>query len=47
MSSVIGVLAIGLMVVVLVIAVASLVIVAIIPIARFLENRQDDPTIES
>jgi len=43
MSSVIGVFAIGLMVIVLVIALASLVVVAIIPIARFLENRQGKP----
>jgi hypothetical protein len=41
MSSVIGIFAIGLMVIVLVIAIASLVVVAIIPIARYLENRQD------
>ncbi len=46
MSSVIGVLAIGLMIVVLVIAAGSLVVVAIIPIARFLERRQQDPTNE-
>lgn len=40
MSSVIGIFAVGLMVIVLLIAVASLVVVAIIPIARFFENRQ-------
>ncbi len=44
MSSLIGILAIGLMVIVLLIAMASLVVLAIIPIARFLENRQDKPS---
>ena len=42
MGSVIGVLAIGLMVIMLVIAAGSLVVVAIIPVARFLERRQED-----
>lgn len=43
MSAAIGILAIGLMVIVLVIAAGSLVVVAIIPIARYLERRQQDP----
>lgn len=43
MGSVIGIFAIGLMIIVLVIAAGSLVVVAIIPVARFLERRQEDP----
>lgn len=46
MSAAIGILAIGLMVIVLVIAAGSLVVVAIIPIARYLERRQQDPSNE-
>jgi hypothetical protein len=41
MSSVIGVLAIGLMVIVLVIAVASLVIVITLPFARWWQRRRN------
>ena len=42
MSSVIGVFALALMVLVLLIAVASLAIVAIIPLGKYLDKRRED-----
>jgi len=41
MSSIIGIVAIGLMVIVLVIAAGSLIVVATIPVARFVEKLRD------